>query len=308
MTANAMPSDRAASLAAGMNDHIGKPFDLDELVAVLRRHVPARPAPAPAPRRRHAAPSVLTPEVRGLAQAAGFDLDGALQRLAGRVDVYVRLAASFDARLATLPADLAALLQPDRRAEAERLAHTIKGVAATLGALRLAAMAGEVEQALRHWPPQPPQADWQPHWEAAVQGARAALAELLPRLQASDAAAPTGQRAGGPAILGQMSVNPAAAAQAAAQAAADGEAAHSDALRRGLQTLAGLLAESDMAATDCFAELALAPGAGWRPQLEPLAAPMAALDFAAALALCRAMLARLEQPAAAAHAGEGMAP
>jgi PAS domain S-box-containing protein len=305
MTANAMPSDRAASLAAGMNDHIGKPFDLDELVAVLRRHVPARPAlTTPAPRRRHAAPSTLTPEVRGLAQAAGFDLDGALQRLAGRVDVYVRLAASFDTRLATLPADLAALLQPDRRAEAERLAHTIKGVAATLGALRLAAMAGEVEQALRHWPPQPPQADWQPRWEAAVQGARAALAELLPRLQAPDAAAPAAQRAGGPSILAQMSVNP----TAAAPAAADGEAAQSDALRRGLQTLAGLLAESDMAATDCFAELALAPGAGWRPQLEPLAAPMAALDFAAALALCRAMLARLEQPAAAAHADEGMPP
>jgi PAS domain S-box-containing protein len=306
MTANAMPSDRAASLAAGMNDHIGKPFDLDELVAVLRRHVPARPAHrAPALRRRRAAASVLTPEVRGPAQAAGFDLDGALQRLAGRVDVYVRLAASFDTRLATLPADLAALLQPDRRAEAERLAHTIKGVAATLGALRLAAMAGEVEQALRQWPPQPPQADWQPRWEAAVEGARAALAELLPRLQASDAAVPAAQRAGRQTILGQMSVNPAATAQAAA----DGDATQSDALRRGLQTLAGLLAESDMAATDCFAEIALAPGcAGWRPLLEPLAAPMAALDFAAALAICRTILARLDQPAAKAHAPEGMAP
>ena len=100
-----------------------------------------------------------------------------------------------------------------------------------------------------------------------------------------------------------MSVNPAVTAQAAA----DGDAAQSDALRRGLQTLAGLLAESDMAATDCFAEIALAPGcAGWRPLLEPLAAPMAALDFAAALAICRTILARLDQPAAKAHAPEGM--
>ena len=37
MTANAMASDRAACLEAGMNEHIGKPFDLNDLVAMLLR-------------------------------------------------------------------------------------------------------------------------------------------------------------------------------------------------------------------------------------------------------------------------------
>ncbi|MEO6170364.1 MAG: PAS domain S-box protein, partial [Lysobacter sp.] len=35
MTANVQASDREASLASGMNDHVGKPFDLDDLVARL---------------------------------------------------------------------------------------------------------------------------------------------------------------------------------------------------------------------------------------------------------------------------------
>lgn len=39
MTANAMESDRIACLDAGMNEHVGKPFEMDELVAVLRRLV-----------------------------------------------------------------------------------------------------------------------------------------------------------------------------------------------------------------------------------------------------------------------------
>ena len=37
MTANAMDSDRADCLAVGMNEHVGKPFNLNHLVAVLRR-------------------------------------------------------------------------------------------------------------------------------------------------------------------------------------------------------------------------------------------------------------------------------
>ena len=38
MTANVMATDREACLAAGMNDHLGKPFDLDDLVACLLRY------------------------------------------------------------------------------------------------------------------------------------------------------------------------------------------------------------------------------------------------------------------------------
>ncbi len=48
MTANAMASDRAACLAAGMNDHVGKPFDLDHLVITLLRFAAQPPITSPA--------------------------------------------------------------------------------------------------------------------------------------------------------------------------------------------------------------------------------------------------------------------
>ena len=49
MTANAMASDRAACLAAGMSDHVGKPFDLDHLVAMLIRYAGKAGARQPEP-------------------------------------------------------------------------------------------------------------------------------------------------------------------------------------------------------------------------------------------------------------------
>ncbi|MFZ2308805.1 MAG: response regulator [Rhodoferax sp.] len=45
MTANAMASDRDACLQAGMDDHVGKPFNLPHLVDVLLRHTQRSPAP-----------------------------------------------------------------------------------------------------------------------------------------------------------------------------------------------------------------------------------------------------------------------
>ena len=42
MTANAMASDRALCLDAGMNDHIAKPIDPDQLFGVLMRWIRRR--------------------------------------------------------------------------------------------------------------------------------------------------------------------------------------------------------------------------------------------------------------------------
>jgi CheY-like chemotaxis protein len=49
MTANALPEDREACLAAGMDDYVAKPIRPDELAAALRRVEPRRGQPAARP-------------------------------------------------------------------------------------------------------------------------------------------------------------------------------------------------------------------------------------------------------------------
>jgi CheY-like chemotaxis protein len=48
MTANNTASDRQTCLDAGMNDHVGKPFDINYLVDVILKHTPPNPSPTPA--------------------------------------------------------------------------------------------------------------------------------------------------------------------------------------------------------------------------------------------------------------------
>ncbi len=46
MTANAFKEDAEACLRAGMNDHLGKPVDIDELIAVIEKYLVGREDPA----------------------------------------------------------------------------------------------------------------------------------------------------------------------------------------------------------------------------------------------------------------------
>jgi CheY-like chemotaxis protein len=122
MTANAMASDREACLAAGMNDHVGKPFDLEELVATVRRHV-----------------SVAEADV---------DLAAAVGRLGGDMNFYRQLYPAVCSEAESMLARLDQLLAEGEREEAGRLFHTIKGLAGTLGAVRLSRVAAQAEHAM----------------------------------------------------------------------------------------------------------------------------------------------------------------
>jgi two-component system sensor histidine kinase/response regulator len=157
MTANAMAGDRERSLAAGMNDHVTKPIDPDELFDVLLRWLPDRTARVPSTPHVRASPAFEgvtaaafnAPKGILFERMAGLDTADGLRRVLGNQDVYLGLLRRFASSQAQAAIEIRGALTDGRRADAERVAHTLKGVAGSIGARQLQREAGEVEAALR---------------------------------------------------------------------------------------------------------------------------------------------------------------
>jgi HPt (histidine-containing phosphotransfer) domain-containing protein len=111
-----------------MDDHIGKPFDISYLVEVLRKQCGREPY-RPAMVNPMTAPDVVTED--------GLDVEGAIQSLGGDRTLYVQILRAFLAELEDLPNVVAQHLAAGERMDAKRTLHTLKGTAATIGAMAL---------------------------------------------------------------------------------------------------------------------------------------------------------------------------
>ncbi|CAK0764531.1 two-component system, sensor histidine kinase and response regulator [Gammaproteobacteria bacterium] len=147
MTANAMPADREECLAAGMDDHVGKPFDMEILVTKLLRHCSTVTAVAEPLVMPKVAESFLHPVLTRT--LPGFQLKLALTRLEKNLGLFAELARSFCDETYNVAASIRQLLRDGDHGGAIRYLHTLKGAAATLGACALSDLAALAERHLK---------------------------------------------------------------------------------------------------------------------------------------------------------------
>jgi ABC-type amino acid transport substrate-binding protein/DNA-binding response OmpR family regulator/nitrogen-specific signal transduction histidine kinase/HPt (histidine-containing phosphotransfer) domain-containing protein len=148
MTASAMTQDKEDAEAAGMNDHVAKPIDVDALIKTLLKWV--------APKKRELSKEFLD-KLKQLSNGTGEtplnDLPGisvklGLSRVAGNQKLYIELLNKFLRDFEDMVPQIRTALDQTDLPLAQRQAHTLKGVAGNIGAQGIQAAAQIIETAV----------------------------------------------------------------------------------------------------------------------------------------------------------------
>ena len=134
MTANAMEGDREKCWAAGMDDYLAKPFTMEQLTGMVRKHLP----------------TVTAAPMAEIAVAAEDYDRGALARIRalerpGSPPLLQRVVTLFDADAGSILEELHRDVTAGNAEGVRLAAHRFKSGSANLGALRLARFARELE-------------------------------------------------------------------------------------------------------------------------------------------------------------------
>ena len=158
MTANAMAGDRERALAMGMNDYIAKPLDVGSMFSTLARWLGKSAAPAAEVRKPHAS-DALSPAsampTHNLPPLPGIDVHVGLVTSMHDESLYRSLLGRFLAGQRAFGADFRAAQQASDPSAPERLAHTLKSVAGSIGARGVQAAAADLERVCRALAPLP---------------------------------------------------------------------------------------------------------------------------------------------------------
>jgi CheY-like chemotaxis protein len=152
MTANAMLADKERCLAAGMNGFVSKPINPDELWRALLNWIKPRPGLGQPGVAQPSAPQVAAtahaPVLEALRQVPGLDVSQGLSQANQNAALYISMLGKFIKSQEHAVEQIQQALREADSATAERLAHTLKGLAASMGAQPLRTLAAELERAL----------------------------------------------------------------------------------------------------------------------------------------------------------------
>ncbi len=185
MTAHAMAGDEEKSLQAGMNGHVTKPIDPDQLFRALQKWIKPSDERIPAKPTAVAPPSAAAAEPKTQAQdlpdtLPGFELAEGLNRLQGNQKLYRKLLLDFGVKYTTVAADIRDAMAANDFNEAHSLVHNIKGLAGNLAATELQAAAVEFEKLVKG--EQPPKAS-QKQLDKKFQNLKSAINRTLEAVQ-----------------------------------------------------------------------------------------------------------------------------
>jgi PAS domain S-box-containing protein len=147
MTAHATLEERDHCLANGMSGHIAKPIDPALLYDALGKI--ARKSPVPASLETTTKDKAGSATTAELPAVDGLDSADGLRRVAGNTRLYMKLLREFASNQADAVEQIRAALAANDAERATRVAHTLKGVAGSLGAGPVQTAAAAVEKLLR---------------------------------------------------------------------------------------------------------------------------------------------------------------
>jgi signal transduction histidine kinase/CheY-like chemotaxis protein/HPt (histidine-containing phosphotransfer) domain-containing protein len=154
MTAHAMAGDEDKSLESGMNGHVAKPIDPDQLFAALHKWIQpsekrAQVQQPEVPVERIEADKVVPEEDELPESLPGFDLAAGLERLMGNKRLYRKLLVDFGTKYIKTASDIRETLDTKDFERTHSLVHNIKGLAGNLAATDLQMAAVNLEKLVK---------------------------------------------------------------------------------------------------------------------------------------------------------------